>query len=371
MAPTRRLSFRPSWPRLVLWGLCLAAVVWLLLQSDEAPSDADRTAKDTPAAAVPADDTPSDPGGPIRFGVLNRTAHLIPLWGLGTELCYAAAALHSERDGIRADVFEDAAALRDALRAGRLDLACVPLRDALLLQFELDDAAPKVIAGAALGDEQFVLGRDLTSLPIGDLGDYRAALVETAALDVARCLELGADRAPEVVPAKADNVSELLAQGRADFALLPGPLADAAAATSGSHVAAPDDLAPDGTCIQGGAVLVAAPRFLDAEPELVGLLLQQHELAAQVVASDTAQAAAVAAGVVRRAGRETPPDVIWSKSVERIRLGTDIPREELLRLAADARALGMDLPDAAVERLVDAARLEQARRDVAETLAEK
>jgi ABC-type nitrate/sulfonate/bicarbonate transport system substrate-binding protein len=371
MPANRRIAFRPSRLRLVLWGACLAVVVWLLFQSVDSPSGADATDRADATTPSTAATEPVTPGGPLRFGVLGRTAHVVPLFGLGAEIWYPAAVAYSDRDGIRADVFASAAELRDALRAGNLDVACVPLRDAVLLQLELGDAAPKVIAGAARGDEQFVLGRDLTNLPLGDLGEYRVALVEPAELDVAQCLGLGAAEAPAVLRADADGVSSLLAQGRADFAVLAAPFADAAAATSGSRVAAPDEVAAAGTCIQGGAVLVATRAFLAAEPELTGLLLQQHELAARVAAKNLDEAVAVAAEVVRRDGGSTPPDLIWVESVARIRLGTDIPLDELTRLADGARARGMTVPDGAIEALVDASHLEKARREVAEIVAEK
>ncbi|MFH0944510.1 MAG: hypothetical protein V2A76_04860 [Planctomycetota bacterium] len=271
----RRLTVRTSKGRLVFWAACLAVICYLAYQLTQAPvASTGRVDSAQIEGAGPTDGRPlqgdgTAPSGTpaVRFGTLARTAHLVALSGLEGSL-YALAARAD--GGLEARIFDHAANLYQALLHEELEMATVPIRDALRLFLELGERAPRIVAGAARGDEMFLVRKSVEALSLENLLPVRVGLLEPPRLDLRRALRLDGKAPPTVILKEAGEMAHALASKEIDLALLPEPLASMTAALSGSRVEKPSDV-PGGR-LAGGAVLVASPRLIAEHPELLDRL---------------------------------------------------------------------------------------------------
>ncbi len=366
-AARRTWSFRPSRTRLVIWGICLIVVAVLATRKSEfltpwQHSSGDQTAAsdgDAGGAAAAGGETRPSGAPALRFGVLARTAHLVALSGLEMNLYAGAMQDVIEGGRIEATVFARSSELARALLEGGIDVATLPIRDAVALYLEHGAAAPRIVAGAALGDERYVLPAGVEKTAFANLAPARVGLIEPPALELRAALRLGSPDEPALILTDARALPRSLLAREVDLAVLPEPLASETAVLSRSHVIDPGDI--EGGRLAGGAVLVVAAPFLERQRELVGLLVQAHETSAFFVSEQADLSIGRALVLLGSARHAVPPEAVWLKSLEAVRFDTAIPREELERVLEAARAAGQ--PEATLDGLVVPEFLEAARRD--------
>jgi len=303
------------------------------------------------------------PAGPpaVRFGVLTRAAHVVGLSGLHMNL-YAAAA--QSEGWLEARLFERPAALVEAMEQGQLDLALLPLRDALQIYLKLGEQAPRVVAGAALGDEMYLLRKDVLEFDFNNLRPVRVTVLETPALDIRRALKLDSGAAPSVSLRKPDDLRQALASREVDLALAPEPLASIVAALSGSRVVRPGET--EGGELLGGAVLVASAAFLREHEPLLNRLVMAHVVSATTVANDLDTAARRAIEFIGKAGLEAPALMFWRQGLPRLHFQSELPVEELAALLEVARNQGLPGSERELEGLLAPAILESVLRELEE-----
>lgn len=329
----RKVTFRPSKARLVLWAVSAVVAGWLAFElMERAPeklAGQDRMHAAAAEAAV-------EPGGPVvdttppaaRIGLMPRAAHLVVLSGLEMGL-YDVAARTDGRLEVR--VYDRSRGIAAALREGELDVASVPLRVAVELRAELGERAPIVVAGAALGDERYVVRDGLAAFETLPFGPLRIGVLEAPALDLARALGVGGDDPPTVRLVTESAVTRMLASGELDLALLPQPLASQVAALSSSAIE--DGRAAPARRIVGGAVLVASPAFAAANRPLLERLVGMHAVSARFVANDPETAVGRATTLLEGVGAEVPPAIFWARGIERLAFDDALPRDALAELA--------------------------------------
>lgn len=372
-AARRTWSFRPSRTRLAIWGICLIVVAVLAFQKSDFTIPWQRSATDQtaesggdPGAAGGGELHPSGPPA-VRFGVLCRTAHLVALSGLEMNL-YAVAVRDAIEDGwIETVVFDRSSGLARALLEGGIDVATLPIRDAVALHVEHGAAAPRIVAGAALGDERYVLPEGVDRPAFANLAPVRVGMLEAPSMELRATLRLGSPDQPTVVLTAAGALPRSLVSREVDLAVLPEPLASEAAVLSGSQVIDPGEI--EGGRLAAGAVLVVAAPFLEEQRDLVGLLVRAHELSAYVVNTQADLSVGRAIVLLARARQVAPPEAVWLKSLEAVRFDTGIPQEELERVLEVARAAGH--PGATLDGLVVPEFLEAARSDREEGTGEE
>lgn len=336
--PRRPVTLRPSKARIVLWAICAVISVYLAVELLERAPDklAGQERMNAAAETGPVGDGVARPGAAppaVRFGLMPRAAHLIALSGLEMNL-YASAAL--DQGAVEVRVYDRSRGLTAALRAGEVDLACVPIRVAVELYTELGDAAPRIVAGGALDDERYVVRDGLAAFDVLPFAPLRFGVLEAPALDVARALGSGGDEAPTVRLVTESSTARMLASGEIDLAVLPLPLATQVAALSGSSV--DDARSVPSRRLLGGAVLVVAPRFAAEHGELLERLVTAHVVSGAFVESDPATAIERAISLLEGIGAEVPPALFWTNGIEGVTFDVEIPTErisEVLSLAGD------------------------------------
>jgi ABC-type nitrate/sulfonate/bicarbonate transport system substrate-binding protein len=348
----RQIVIRPSKWRLVFWGLCLAVIGWLawvgpFSEKKDAPSVRDPVVESTVTRYPVAGDQPGgiDPAAPpvLRIGVMNRAAHAVVLNALEANLF---AVLLQEHGRVDSEIFTRAAELANAVDAGELDLACMPLRDAVALVAK--GSPVRVIAGAATRDEQYVIGKGLTKITFKDLTSYRFGLADPPTLDVAAVLGQNVG-AVEVL--STQDVIKGLSAGTLDAAILPEPHASTAALGAGARLLPAEEVGPAGALTSGAVVVVrddAATRL----GETLAHLLEQLEFSRWLVTNDPVTAIDRARTFLVNAGVRTPDGFVWEQAVRNVTLDTVVPIDALRSLARlantdDARAQQRLLNDAA------------------------
>lgn len=319
----------PSRFRLVSWSIVGIACLALFVRSF-----LDRTEPETPPLAREPAAAARPPA--VRIGALARTAHLPVLSGLEFNL-YALAA--SRLGPIEAVIAERPQDLVRALRDGDIEMAALPLHDAVQLALELGERAPRIVAGIALGDEVLVARGDAsTEVPVA-LANRRLGVLERPHPALAAALGLGGAAAPRILLLDPEAIGKSLSAGAVDFALLPEPFASATAALSGARVLAPADCAI--ALPQEGAVLVIAARFLAEQPAVAENLVGAHDVACFDVQQDAELALARALALLARVRRLVPPELVWQESLRGARFASDIPDAAIDALLGAART-GMD-----------------------------
>lgn len=341
------------WTRIALWSAALAAVALVLffIESQRPPSGEPEAPS---AAAAEPTEPPAAPAGPaLRFGVLPRAAHLVALSALEMGL-YDVALLG--RGAVRPSVFLTGPQERSAFERGDLDLAVLPLRDAVAVSA---GGHGRIVAGCALGDEVWLASRQLARPDEVPWRGLRVGLLEPPRLDLARLLADG----PDVSVASLEEIQRFLLAGRLDLALLPEPDAHAVAPLARAR---PVSL-PAGHPRRpiSGAALVVSRRLLERDREAVARLVGMHAVSADgYVARDPETAVRRATALLASLDRPGPPAAIWLAALPEVRPGFDLPVAEIERLAdLMAEETGAPVP---VEELVDPSFVEQARRDLAE-----
>ena len=365
---------RTSKGRLVFWAACLAVICYLGYQLTQGPvANTGQFGKaetietgPTDGRPLPGDGTAASGAPAVRFGALARTAHLVALSGLEGSL-YALAVLRD--GGLEARIFENPANLYQALLHDELEMATMPLRDALRLFQEMGgQAAPRVVAGAARGDEMFLVRKSVAEVSLENLQPVRIGLLEPPRLDLRKMLRLDGNAPPTVLLKAADEFARAMATNEIDLALLPEPLASKTAALSGSRVENPWSV-PGGR-MAGGAVLVASPRLIAEQPELLDRLVQQHIYSARDVKRDPDLALKRALSILARAGVASPPHMFWQQAMTRIEFDAEMPLEELDFLR-DAMKAEKAPPDFRFDDMLRPGILDAARRQLDETLSDE
>lgn len=347
--PKRQIVIRPSKWRLAFWGLCLAVIGWLawigpFADKPTEPAPQDAVVESTVTRYPVTGDQPAglDPAAApaLRVGVHNRASHVLVLNALEANLF--AVVLQSV-GRVDSEVFTRASELAAALRAGELDLACMPARDAVDLVAK--GTPVRVIAGAASTDERYVLGKGLTKITFDDLSTYRFGVADPPLLDVARALGTGS---AGIDVLSTQDVIKGLAAGTLDAAVLPEPQASTVALGAAARLLRPEEISSRGT-LAGAAVVVirddAMARLGDALPHL----LEQLELSRWLVENDPSTAIDRARTYLVNAGVRTPDLFVWEQATRNVRLDTGLPIDALRELATLA---GVD-PTVAQERLMD------------------
>lgn len=347
--PKRQIVIRPSKWRIAFWGLCLAVIGWLAWIGPFAEKDAERPAAEpiveSAVTRYPVTgDQPAglDPKAPpaVRVGVMNRAAHLLVLNALEANLL---AVVLQDAGRVDSEVFTRAQELAAALESGELDVACMPLRDAVALVAK--GAAVRVVAGAATRDEQYVLGKGLTKITFDDLSTYRFGLADAPTLDVAAAL--GSSPAGTDVLSTQDVIKGLAA-GTLDAAILPEPHASTAALGAAARILKDTDVAPRGA-LRTGAVVVARDDAITRLGDAMPHLIEQLELSRWLLENDRATAIDRSRTYLVNAGVRTPDLFVWEQATEHVSLDTALPVDALRALATLA---GVD-EARAQERLLD------------------
>ena len=337
----RKMTLRPSKARIALWAICAVVSVFLAVRLLEKAPDrlAGQEHMNAPDAIDRVGAAPRTGAPPaVRFGLMPRAAHLVVLSGLQMNQYDLAAA---DQGAVEVRIYDRSRGLSAALRKDEVDLACVPLRVAVELAASMGDAAPRVVAGAALGDERYVVRSGLAAFETLPLAPLRVGVLENPALDIAAALGVGSDDAATAHLVREASVARQLASREIDIAVLPQPLAAQAAAMSSSTVETGADV--PGRRLHGGAVLVATRRLIDADPALLGRLVTSHVVSAAFAENDRETSIERAAAVLQSSGVDVVPALFWTRGVEGITFGPAIPRAELAELA------GADDADAFVD----------------------
>jgi ABC-type nitrate/sulfonate/bicarbonate transport system substrate-binding protein len=356
--------------RIALWSLAVAAIVALFfLQADSdrfgSARNAAGEANEEYARGIPAGgDLPRIGRPALRLGALDRAAHLAVLSGIFLN-SYALAV--RDEGWLEPRIKDRAAQLVAALRSGDLDVAALPLRDAIRLALE-PEAPIVIVAGCSRGDERIVLGpgrdgADFAGLSIG--------VLEPPALDVARRLGLESESPPRVRLESAAAIGTALTSRELDAAVLPEPFATATAERVGGRIL---ELARNDADPAAGAVFVMRRAYAAEQPRIARDLVHAHLVATFVTLKDQGTAIARARAVIGEARLVAPTEILFAKGLEHVTFDAAIPREDLVKLALLALAGGeaSALPQAreAVAAIVDESHLAAARVEFEKPLDE-
>jgi ABC-type nitrate/sulfonate/bicarbonate transport system substrate-binding protein len=351
--------------RLTLWilGAITLVVLFRMDPGADDPYSAARDAADSSTTGDPAaagdEFTTEDPAAPprvgppaVRFGSLDRAAHLPVLSGLKMNL-YALAA---RQDGwVEHRIFERASALANAIATGEIDIAAAPLRDAARLA-ATDDPANEIVivAGVALGDERIVLRPEVKGDTVANL---RVGVLDPPVLDVAK--QLGLDResdAPTVALKTSSQVGPALLTRELEAVVAPEPFATSFAERVGGRTIALDGEQTPRT----GAVLIMRRAFVTKHPRLAAELVQAHELSTFLTKQDLPTAIARTRQLLLDASLTPPVDEVFATALATTTFGTDVPRADLAALLALAGAPEADVK-AVLDRTIDTEMLKVAR----------
>lgn len=359
--------------RLTLWAVGAAILIGIFtLDLGESGSRFDRARL---AAGPDAEDSDSEVtttlpeappriGPPIaRFGALGRSSHLPVLSGLFMN----AYALAAQGEGwIEHRIFERSSQLSGALEDGELDLAAVPLRDAVRLAAAEDgDRSIVVLAGVSLGDERVVVRPEIEGV---ELAGKRVGVLEAPTLDTMHFLGLDrSDSAPPQVLLK--NLAQLgpaLLTRELDAAIVPEPYATSAAERIGGRS---ESLVAKDAAETCGAVLVMRRAFLESHAALAERLVQMHEVAMYMAQQDPPTAVARTRQLLLDAGQTPPDDSVFLAAMRHQTYSSDVPRpqlESLLLLAGAPEAEAKTVLDRTIDtRLLELAR--QIRKEALES----
>lgn len=360
----RRPVIRPSRGRLIFWAICTLVIVYLAVHLIQGPLTSVRVETRTNPADEGRDAAqvdPDRPSGPpaVRFGLLNRAAHLPVLAGLELDLYTGAVA---NVGWMETRIFSRAPGLISALKDGELDMAVVPLRAALSLFLTGGERAPRIVAGVSLGDEMYVARGEFDDRSFERLGPVRVVVLAPPTLDLRHALRLDGSAPPTVILGSVESLPRTLASREVDLAVLPEPDASHVAALSGSRVIEPTTL--ENGRLQGGAVLVATPEFMRDNPGLLHALLVSHEVSTVTTHNNLDECIEFALASLQQARQRTVPELFWMKGASRLRFDTEPPLAELEALLATARTLGSGGEQVDLGELVVSGPLEAARQEL-------
>ena len=281
----------------------------------------DRDAMRAPSGAPPA----------VRFGLMPRAAHLTVLSGLEMNV-YDQATLGEGAVEVR--IYDRSNGLSAAIRKGDVDLACVPLRVAVQLFQSMGEDAPRIVAGAAIGDERYVVRSGIAAFETLPFAPLRVGVLENPTMDLAKALGIGTEDAPTARLVGESSAARKLASHEIDLAVLPEPLAAQVAALSSSRVEFGDDV--PARRLVGGAVLIATREFITENAPLLSRLVSSHVLSAAFVSNDREFAIERATSILKAYGVDVVPALFWAQGISGIEFDPRIPRNRLDQLAGDA-----------------------------------
>lgn len=323
----KKLAFRPSPTRFVLWGIGAIIIGVLAFMTDsgklgERMEEAKKAAEQRDRQPTGQKNTPPA----FRMGVMARVSHAPALLALekGYLLATAQGARNDPDAWAEVRLFHDSRELERRLESGELDAATVPMRSAVALAARLGDRAPRIVSGCCLGGDDRLVTRSKTPASLTGL---RLGVTEAPTLDLEAAVA-GAI----VTLSPAASMQKRLISGEVDAAIASEPTASSIAATSGAHVL---DLGDIGAApIEAGTVLVVSRALLDRDRDLIEALVGWFELAAFEAQQDPDYAGERIRDAIENFRFQPAPLVVWQKAMTSVTINTDIPGDALERIAA-------------------------------------
>ena len=346
---------RPGWP-LVLTALALLAALTVaatVLRANGTLAAWERTAVETSDAAE------------LRLGYFGNLTHGPALVGL--ENGDLAEELGDTT--LSTQVFNSGPTAVEAMNAGSIDAAFVGPNPAINSFVRSQGRSLAVVAGAASGGAQFVVGPGVTGAE--DLAGRTVASPEYGGTqDVAlrtwlteQGYEADGDggRAVAITPMANGQTISMLRQGRVDGAWLPQPWATRAVQDGARILVDERDLWADGR--YPTTVLVVRKDYLERHPGTVEELVRGLQRSVDWLDAHEDDPALLASTLNRgleRAQTETLPEETVAGALEAIEWTTDPLADAYPQLLADGVAAGTT-DDASLDGLVDTTALDRVR----------
>ncbi|WP_053004816.1 ABC transporter substrate-binding protein [Kocuria sp. SM24M-10] len=346
---------RPGWP-LVLTALALLTALTVaatVLRANGTLAAWEQTAVETSDAAE------------LRLGYFGNLTHGPALVGL--ENGHFAEELGDTT--LSTQVFNSGPTAVEAMNAGSIDAAFVGPNPAINSFVRSQGRSLAVVAGAASGGAQFVVGPGVTdaedlagrTVASPEFGGTQDVALRTWLTEQGYEVDGDGQRAVAITPMANGQTISMLRQGRVDGAWLPQPWATRAVQDGARVLVDERDLWADGR--YPTTVLVVRKDYLERHPETVeGLVrglqrsvdwLDEHE-------DDPALLASTLNRGLERAQTETLPDETIAGALEAIEWTTDPLADTYPQLLADGVAAGTT-DEASLDGLVDTTVLDRVR----------
>ncbi|OLT07192.1 NLPA lipoprotein [Kocuria sp. CNJ-770] len=346
---------RPGWP-LVLTALALLTALTVaatVLRANGTLAAWEQTAVETSDAAE------------LRLGYFGNLTHGPALVGL--ENGHFAEELGDTT--LSTQVFNSGPTAVEAMNAGSIDAAFVGPNPAINSFVRSQGRSLAVVAGAASGGAQFVVGPGVTdaedlagrTVASPEFGGTQDVALRTWLTEQGYEVDGDGERAVAITPMANGQTISMLRQGRVDGAWLPQPWATRAVQDGARVLVDERDLWADGR--YPTTVLVVRKDYLERHPETVeGLVrglqrsvdwLDEHE-------DDPALLASTLNRGLERAQTETLPDETVAGALEAIEWTTDPLADTYPQLLADGVAAGTT-DEASLDGLVDTTVLDRVR----------